>query len=597
MAPLLLSLRDATVRLGGEPLFAGLSLAVAAGDRICLVGRNGSGKSTLLRALAGLIELDAGERFVQPGTTIACLAQEPAPPAARRALEVVIEGLPADRAEAAHEAEAMLERFGIDPASDPRHLSGGELRRVALAQTLVARPEILLLDEPTNHLDIATIEQLEQDLAGFRGALVMVSHDRAFLRALSRTTWWLDRGRLRVLNAGFAAFDAFSEQVLAEEEAALARLDETIAEETWWSHHGITARRKRNQGRMRRLDALRRERQARIAPTGRVKLAASDAGRGARLVIEAEAIAKGYGGRMLFEGFSTRIQKGDRVGVVGPNGVGKTTLLRLLTGQDTPDAGTVRLADDLAIAYVDQKREGLDPEASLWDTLCPAGGDQVMVQGRPRHVVSYLRDFLFRADQARTPTKALSGGERNRLLLARQLAAPCDLMVLDEPTNDLDLDTLDLLQEVLADFAGTLLLVSHDRDFLDRLVTSVIAFEPGGRLIEYAGGWSDMQRQRQAVAEERAPAPVARPRPRPARAEPGGAPRRPERDLERTLGRIEALEAEIGEVERQLADPDLYRRDPDTFAAMSARLEVLRAELAQTEARWAELERLLAARS
>jgi ABC transport system ATP-binding/permease protein len=597
MASPLLSLRDAAVRLGSEPLFEGLDIAVEAGDRICLVGRNGSGKSTLLRALAGAVELDAGERFVQPGTTVACLPQEIEPPSAGRALEVVIRGLPADRAEAAHEAEAMLERFAIDPASDPRHLSGGELRRLALAQTLVARPEILLLDEPTNHLDIATIEQLEQDLAAFRGALVTVSHDRAFLRALSRTTWWLDRGRLRVLNAGFAAFDAFFEQALAEEEAALARLDKTIAEETWWSHHGITARRKRNQGRMRRLEALRRERQARIAPTGRVKLAASDAGRGARLVIEAEGIAKGFAGRMLFEGFSTRILKGDRVGVVGPNGAGKTTLLRLLTGQDTPDRGTVRLADNLAIAYVDQKREGLDPEASLWDTLCPAGGDQVMVQGRPRHVVAYLRDFLFRADQARTPTRALSGGERNRLLLAKQLAAPCDLMVLDEPTNDLDLDTLDLLQEVLAEFAGTLLLVSHDRDFLDRLVTSVIAFEGGGRLVEYAGGWSDMQRQRQAAAAARPPAPPAKPRPRPARATPGGGPRRPERDLERTLGRIEALEGEIALVERRLADPDLYRRDPDAFAAASTRLEALRAELSDAETRWAELERLLATRS
>jgi ABC transport system ATP-binding/permease protein len=491
-----------------------------------------------------------------------------------------------------HRALTLLARLDLDPGRRVATLSGGEARRVALARALVGDPDVLLLDEPTNHLDLPTIERLEQDLAGFRGGLVLVSHDRAFLAALSRTTWWLDRGTLRVLDQGFASFDAWSEALLAEEEAALRRLEKRIAEETDWSHHGITARRKRNQGRLRRLQTLRAERARRTAPLGSAKLVAATDPHGGRLVIEALDVTKRFGGRTIVERFSSRILRGDRVGIIGPNGAGKTTLLQLLTGRLAPDEGTVRHGVDLTATYVDQRRASLDLDRTPWQTLCPDGGDQVLVQGRFRHVVGYLRDFLFRPEQARTPIRALSGGERNRLLLATQLARPCNLLVLDEPTNDLDMDTLDLLQEILAEFAGTLLLVSHDRDFLDRLVTSVIAFEGGGRTQEYAGGYSDYLRQRRPVLE---PVATRRPADRP-KAGPGPlrlASRR-QRELDRVIAEIEALESRVADLERELADADLFARDPRAFERRTERLAKLRGALEAAERRWSALEAQLA---
>jgi ATP-binding cassette subfamily F protein uup len=588
-----LSLRIASVRLGATPLFAALTAAIADGDRICLVGRNGAGKSTLLKTLAGLIELDGGERRQASGSTVAYLPQEPELDPHLCALDATLGGMSApDEAELSrHRARAVLDHFGIDPARRIAELSGGEARRVDLARVLVGEPDVLLLDEPTNHLDLPSIERLEEHLAGRRGGLVVVSHDRAFLAAVSRTVWWLDRGRLRVLDQGFGEFEAWSERLLAEEEARLRKLERTIELETEWAHHGITARRRRNEGRLRRLQALRSERAQRQAPAERVKLSAAPAPTGGKLVIEAQAITKSLGERPIVRDFSTRIMRGDRVGIVGPNGCGKTTLLRLLTGELAPDAGTVRLGTGLAISCIDQRRELLDLDATPWQTLCPAGGDQVSVQGRSQHVIGYLRDFLFRPEQARTAIRALSGGERNRLLLAKQLARPANLLVLDEPTNDLDMDTLDLLQEVLADFTGTLLLVSHDRDFLDRLVTSVIAFEGSGRLREYAGGYSDMLRQRPA-----APAAMIKPsavekarrqkleRPTPLRAR-----NRAQRDLDRLIGQIEALSVEIARLEGELGDSDLYRRDPRTFEDLTGRLARARVELDAAEHRWLDL--------
>jgi ATP-binding cassette subfamily F protein uup len=588
-----LSLRNASVRLGATPLFAALTAAIADGDRICLVGRNGAGKSTLLKTLAGLIELDGGERRQASGSTVAYLPQEPELDPQLCALDATLGGMSvSDEAELSrHRARAVLDHFGIDPARRIAELSGGEARRVDLARALVGEPDVLLLDEPTNHLDLPSIERLEEHLAGRRGGLVVVSHDRAFLAAVSRTVWWLDRGRLRVLDQGFGEFEAWSERLLAEEEVRLRKLERTIELETEWAHHGITARRRRNEGRLRRLQALRSERAQRQAPAERVKLSAAPAPTSGKLVIEAQAITKSLGERTIVRDFSTRIMRGDRVGIVGPNGCGKTTLLRLLTGVLAPDAGTVRLGTGLAISCIDQRREMLDLDATPWQTLCPAGGDQVSVQGRSQHVIGYLRDFLFRPEQARTAIRALSGGERNRLLLAKQLARPANLLVLDEPTNDLDMDTLDLLQEVLADFTGTLLLVSHDRDFLDRLVTSVIAFEGSGRLREYAGGYSDMLRQRPA-----APAAMIKPSgvDKARRAQLGRptllrARNRAQRDLDRLIDQIEVLSVEIARLEGELGDSDLYRRDPRTFEDLTGRLARARVELDAAEQRWLDL--------
>jgi ATP-binding cassette subfamily F protein uup len=592
MSSLLLSLRNATVQLGAEPLFSAISVAVSDADRICLVGHNGAGKSTLLKALAGLIELDGGERLQRARSAVAYLAQEPQLDPRLSALEATLCGQALDHGEsAAHRAAAALDRFEIDPARRIADLSAGAVRRVDLARVLIGEPDVLLLDEPTNHLDLRTIERLEEDLAGRRGGLVVVSHDRAFLSAVGRSTWWLDRGRLRTLDRGFGGFEVWSEQILAQAEAELRKLERTIEVETEWSHQGITARRRRNQGRLRRLQALRAERARRPAPEGRVKLSAATEAAGGHLVIEALAIAKRFGDRTVVRDFSTRIVRGDRIGIVGPNGCGKTTLLRLLIGEVAPDAGVVRLGANLAISVVDQRRDALDPDATPWETLCPAGGNHVSVQGRRQHVIGYLRDFLFGPEQARTPIRALSGGERNRLLLAKQLARPANLLVLDEPTNDLDVDTLDLLQELLVEFAGTLLLVSHDRDFLDRLVTSVIAFEGDGSLQEYAGGYGDMLRQRAA------PAPSARlPSSAPVRPSKAGkdatplrARGRAQRDLDRLLGQVEALTGEIRRLEDELADPDLYHRDPEAFAARTARLARARDDLHAAEQHWLDL--------
>jgi len=590
LAPPLITLSAVTLGFGGRPLFRDVDLAVGAGERIALVGRNGSGKSTLLRLLAGAVEADAGARVVKKGTRVSMLAQEPDLAGYGTVLDYAAGG-----GAAPHEAAALLHGLGVDGARGTESLSGGEVRRAALARALAGDPDVLLLDEPTNHLDLPAIEWLEERLASGRFALVTVSHDRAFLSRVTNTTLWLDRGRLLRLDAGFARFDAWSEGILEREAVEAAKLDKLIASETVWSHQGITARRKRNQGRLRRLAALRAERARRPAAAGSVSMEAAKAAPAGKLVIEAEDIAKGYDGQAVIKGFSTRILRGDRVGIIGPNGAGKTTLLRLLIGELKPESGRLRLGTNIEMVYLDQARAALEPRETPWTILCPKGGDQVMVGGRPRHVVSYLRDFLFDDTQARSPVESLSGGERNRLLLARALARPSNLLVLDEPTNDLDMDTLDLLQEMLADYEGTVLLVSHDRDFLDRVVTSTIALEGDGAAVEYPGGYSDYLRQRPGPGGTR---PAVR-RAKPGRKEKpkaGGEKRRlsygQQRALDLLPGRMEALARKIGALESKLADPELYARDRAAFERTTADLGAARADYAAAEEEWLALELL-----
>ncbi len=595
MAPPLLTLRNAHLRIGSQTIFADLDVAIGRDDRICLVGRNGAGKSTLLKTIAGLIDLDGGERFLQPRTQVAYLPQDPALSKGSSAREIVLSGLAGHAAEGEddHLADAMLERFAIAPERLVDSISGGEARRIALARALIGNPEILLLDEPTNHLDIQAIEQLEFDLHAFRGAIVMISHDRRFLTALSRSTWWLDRGKVRVNEDGFDAFEDWSAAVLAEEEAELHRLAKAIEAETEWLHFGVTARRKRNQGRLRRLHAMRQERAERLRPEGQAKLENQSVSKSGRLVIEADGIEKRFDERVIVQDFSTRIMRGDRIGIIGPNGAGKTTLIRLLTGDLPPDSGCVRLGTNLDVAKIDQRRDSLALDKSPWDTLCPDGGDHVEVQGRFRHVVGYLKDFLFRSEQLRTPIRALSGGERNRLLLAQQLARPANLLVMDEPTNDLDMETLDLLQERLAEFEGTLLLVSHDRDFLDRLVTSTIVLEGDGIAMEYAGGYTDYLQQRQpAVTRSIAKTSTEpeTPKIKEDHRQAGRLKRQAERNLAKLEKRMEQLQAEQVDLEAALADPDLFAKDAEAFETKTERLAQLQQELEDVEERWLQLE-------
>jgi ATP-binding cassette subfamily F protein uup len=590
----LLALTDIYLTFGGTPLLEGAGFAVGEGERLALVGRNGSGKSTLLKVAAGLIEPDRGERIVQQAVTIRYLPQEPDLSGHATVGAYVEAGLgPSDDP---HRARQLLEALGLTGDESPKHLSGGEARRAALARALAPEPDILLLDEPTNHLDLPAIEWLEQTLRDSRSALVLISHDRRFLETLSRTTIWLDRGITRRLDQGFAAFEAWRDEILEREETERRKLDRKIEAETEWSRQGISARRKRNQGRLRALAALREKRRSERRAAGTVKMAASEGELSGKLVIEAVGISKRFGDRAVVRDLSLRVQRGDRLGIVGPNGAGKTTLLGLLTGTLAPDTGTVRLGANLQTVTLDQRRATLDPNWTLAQALTDGAGDTVVVGGQRRHVVSYMKDFLFSPEQARTPIGVLSGGERGRLMLARALAAPSNLLVLDEPTNDLDLETLDLLQEMLGDYPGTVLLVSHDRDFLDRVVTSTLAFEGDGRWIEYAGGYSDMLAQRGAPAatpQARAAEPKAEPAPKPAAATPKRRLSFKEAHALKTLpGRIEQLQAEAAKLQEKLADPTLYARDPDGFNKTAAALEATRAALSAAEDEWLTLEML-----
>ncbi len=595
MAPLL-HLRDVALTFGGQPLLEAAEIAVSAGERVCLVGRNGSGKSTLLKIAAGLVEPDHAERFVQPGATIRYLPQEPDFTGFDTALAYVEAGLgPGDDA---YRAQYLLTELGLTGQENPASMSGGEGRRAALARVLAPEPDILLLDEPTNHLDLPVIEWLEQELKSLRSAMVLISHDRRFLTSLSRATIWLDRGVTRRAERGFGEFEAWRDEVLAQEELDRHKLDRKIAREEDWLRYGVSARRTRNQRRLGELHALRDQRRTARAAQGNVRLEASEAQASGKLVIEAIDVAKVYGDNTIVKNLSLRVARGDRIGIVGPNGAGKTTLINLLTGALKPDSGKVKLGTALEMVTLDQRRESLDPETPLGDALTGGGSDQVMVGGQPRHVISYMKDFLFQPIQRGTPVGALSGGERGRLMLARALAKPSNLLMLDEPTNDLDLETLDLLQELLADYQGTVLLVSHDRDFIDRVVSSVLISDGDGVWTEFAGGYSDMLAQRgRGVGAKVRPVDKAAPAaPKVAATPAAPASRRKlsfneKHALETLPKKIEALQAEAAKLNTAVAG-DLYTRDPKLFAKATARLEEVAREIGEAEERWLELEML-----
>jgi ATP-binding cassette subfamily F protein uup len=587
MAPPILALRAVRLADGRRMMFDGVDLALERRARACLVGRNGAGKSTLLRVLAGEISADDGERTMSPGLKVVLVPQEPV---------IVGETLAAwagAGGAALHLARAALESFDLDPDRSTEGLSGGESRRAALARAFAEAPDVLLLDEPTNHLDVLAIEALEARLLRERMALLVVSHDRAFLERVSSQCFWLEGAGVRRLDDSFSKFEAWAEGIAAAERESDRRLAKAVERDERWLAFGVTARRARNEGRRRRLESLRAEKSRRMAMTGGdLKLAGAAAPRSGALVVETKGVAKGFEGRGLVSGFSTRIQRGEKVAVIGPNGAGKTTLIGMLLGSVTPDAGQVRLGAAIELSYVSQDRSELDPEKSLTEILAPAGGDQILVQGRPRHVAGYAADFLFRSEQLRQPVRSLSGGERNRLLLAKALAKPSNLLVLDEPTNDLDLETLTLLEDLLADYEGTLILVSHDRDFVERLATSTIALDGRGAVLETPGGWNDFHTQNPGFfSTPAAPAVAARsesqPRSRPASAK---LSYRDARRLAELEAEIPKLTARITRLEAQLADSGLYARDPAEFDRAGRELAQARTALAESEDAWLELE-------
>ena len=592
----LLQLSGISLTYGGNPVFDDLDLVIQPGDRVALVGRNGSGKSTLMKIMAGLVEPDKGVRVVPPGVTVGYMEQDPTLEGFATLGDYAASALGEGEA---YRVDVVAEglKFGADrPVATA---SGGERRRAALAKLLAEAPELMLLDEPTNHLDIQAIEWLEAELRDTRTAFVLISHDRAFLRALSKATLWIDRGQVRRRDSGFEGFEEWRETLWAEEDEARHKLDRKIKAEARWAVEGISARRKRNQGRVRALADLRAERSSQIRRQGTAALELDSGVTSGKRVIEAKGLSKTYGDRVILKDFDLRVLRGDRVAFVGPNGVGKTTLLKMLTGELAPDTGSVKLGTNLEIAVFDQARAALDPNASLWENLTgdplmrvSGASDQVMVRGAPRHVVAYLKDFLFDERQARAPVKSLSGGEKARLLLARLMAQPSNLLILDEPTNDLDVETLDLLQDILGDYDGTVLLVSHDRDFIDRVATATIALEGDGRATVYPGGWSDYAAQRSApdaFKEDRtAPsAPVTQAaKLEPRKATDGGLSFSERKRLDGLPQMIERLEAEIAKLSEFLADPEMFTKEPVKFRKATEALAERQAALAAAEEEW-----------
>ncbi|MGR3504943.1 MAG: ABC-F family ATP-binding cassette domain-containing protein [Paracoccaceae bacterium] len=601
----LLQLSDISLTFGGDPVFSDLSLVVQPGDRVALVGRNGSGKSTLMKVMAGLVEPDLGARVVTPGITVGYMEQDPMMEGFTTLGDYAASGL--DPSES-YKVEIAGEGLKFDPARPVATASGGERRRAALAKLMAEAPELMLLDEPTNHLDIEAIAWLEAELSTTRAAFVLISHDRAFLRALTKATLWIDRGAVRRQETGFEGFEAWRDKVWEDEDMQRHKMDRKIKAEGRWAVEGISARRKRNQGRLRALQDLRAERSSQIRRQGTAAMALEAGTKSGKKVAEAEGISKAYDGKVILRDFSVKILRGDRVAFVGPNGVGKTTLLRMLMGQEAPDSGTISLGTNLMPAIFDQARAQLDPDMSLWDSLTgdpdmrvSGKADQVLVRGAPRHVIGYLKDFLFDERQARAPVRSLSGGEKARLLLAKLMAKESNLLVLDEPTNDLDIETLDLLQELLDDYDGTVLLVSHDRDFLDRVAATTIAMEGDGRATVYAGGWTDYQAQRAERGDTADWNSVSydgkRKRPAksetPAAAKPAGKSAlsfTEKHRLDALPGIIATLEAEIAKLEEFLSAPDIFTKEPVKFRKGTEALAERQKALAAAEEEWLELE-------
>ena len=594
MAPPLLTLSNIALTFGSTPLLENANLMVYPGERLCLVGRNGSGKSTLMKIAADLVEADSGERFVKPGTSWRYLPQEPDLSAFETSRDYISAGLVG--ADDGGRIPYLLDALGLTGEEDPKVMSGGEMRRAALARTLAPNPDILMLDEPTNHLDLPAIEWLENELSRSQSAILLISHDRRFLESLSRKTVWMDRGETRELDKGFAAFEDWRDDVLEQEELDRHKMERKVHREQHWVVHGVSGRRKRNVRRLKELGELRKTIKNQRQVTGNAKITVTEANTSSKQIVKLSNVSHSFGDRPIVKDLSLRINRGERLGLIGPNGAGKTTLLKIIMGEMTPDDGQVELGLNLEPLVIDQKRESLNPEWTLKDALTDGANDTVMVGGNSVHVMRYMKDFLFLPEQARTPLHALSGGERGRLQLARGLRLPSNFLVLDEPTNDLDLETLDLLQEMVADYKGTVIIVSHDRDFLDRTVTRTLAYENPGQWQVYAGGYSDMIAQRGVGVEARKTKKEATKSVKSdtkKNAKPSNKLSYKHKfRLEKLPEEMDALSSEIAALETKLADPDLYTKDPNAFAKISKDLETAQTKLSEAEEEWLELEML-----
>ena len=593
--PPIFAFENLALQQGGGWLFEDINLFIGARDRLALIGRNGAGKTTLMKLVAGTVEADKGKRVVVPGTNIVMLDQDPDVASFDRLVDFAVHG---EKGPPEYAVRAIADQLGIDLDREAKTASGGEKRRAAICRALASEPDLLLLDEPTNHLDLAAIEWLEDWLTRYRGAFMVISHDRTFLTRLTRQTFWLDRGLLRRNEIGFGGYDAWTERVYAEDARNADRLDAKLKIEAHWLERGVTARRKRNQGRLAKLYEMRAARAAMMGPQGTAKLAAASDDSKTKTVINAEAVGKSFGDRTIIKDFTLRIQRGDRIGIVGANGTGKTTLIRILTGETQPDTGTITLSPTLTGIVIDQQRKLLSPEKRVRDVLAD-GSDWIDVRGVRKHVQGYLKEFLFDPELIEARIGTLSGGEQSRILLAREFAREANLLVLDEPTNDLDLETLDLLQEVIADYDGTVLIVSHDRDFLDRTVNLTLGLDGSGKVDIIAGGYADWEAKRDrrdtndarkkadkaaAPAEQSAPKPPARP---------AKLSYKDQRDYDLLPGRIEAIDGEIAAAEAEMADPALYTRNPVRFSELTAKCDALRAEKEAAEERWLELAMLV----